>query len=127
MVLDGRGHYCVFYPGKDGELVTQEDLGIDDVAKIFKEAVASDNDKKVIVFNMRGISQLSDVVDHPENTYVLIAIEQGELQVYEGITPEAEELIEQAERHYLVDDIFIISDAALQLLIQEDSRRSRRS
>lgn len=127
MVLDGRGYYCVFYPGKAGELIIQENLGIDEVAGIFKEAVAANYDTEVIVFNMRGISQLSDAADHPENSYVLIAMEQGGLQFYEELPSEAEEIIAHAERYYLVDDIFIISDAALHLLIQEDSRRSGRS
>ncbi len=118
MSIEKRSQYCVFYPGPEGELFIRENIGVDDLAKIYKEATALNQDKEVLAFNMRGISQLSDTMNHPENSYVLIVIKDGQLQIRENIRPGMERLIEGSELYYIVDDVFIISDDALHQLIK---------
>lgn len=118
MSNENRSQYCVLYPGPEGELFIRENIGVDDLAQIFKEATASNQDDEVLAFNMRGISQFSDTINHPENSYILIVIKEGQLQIRENIRPGMERLFEGADLYYIVDDIFIVSDDALHQLIK---------
>jgi hypothetical protein len=43
MSIENRSQYCVFYPGPEGELFIRENIGVDDLAKIYKEALAFSN------------------------------------------------------------------------------------
>jgi hypothetical protein len=113
-----RTKYCVFYPGEDGELLIRENVGVDDLAKIYKEAEVQQNTNEVLAFNMDGISKPSDITTHPENTYNLIAINKGQLQVFENVGPEIEGLIQDADHYYIIDDIYAVSDAALRQLVK---------
>jgi hypothetical protein len=121
MNFENRSQYCVFYSGKDGELTIRENIGVNDLAKIFKEAKVAELENEVLAFNMNGISQVSDITSHPENTYALIMIKQGIIQVYESIDSDSdlEDLLTGADHYYIVDDIFIISDDALHRLMVE--------
>ena len=118
MTMPERSKYCVFYPGKEGELVIRENVGVDDLGDIFKEAEASSQGNEVFAFNMKGISQISDIAAHPENTYNLITIKEGQLHLIEDISLEAESLIQEAEHYYIVDDVYAVSDTALRQLIK---------
>lgn len=120
MTMPERSKYCVFYPGKEGELVIRENVGVDDLGGIFKEAEASSQGNEVFAFNMKGISQISDIAAHPESTYNLITFKEGQLQLIEDIGTEAENLIRNAEHYYIVDDVYVVSDAALRQLIKQD-------
>lgn len=111
-----RSKYCVFYLNQEGELLIRENIGVNDLAEIYSETSRQDLD--ILVFNMGGIAQFTDIMAHPENTYTLISINQGQLQAYEEVGPEIEAVIQEAELYYIVDDVFFITEAALEELIK---------
>ncbi|WP_088186952.1 hypothetical protein [Desulfosporosinus sp. FKA] len=115
-----RSKYCIFYPGREGNLIIREDIGVDDLGKIFKEIEAVSQENELFAFNMKGISQLSDIDDSPEKTFILITIKNDELTAYTEIgRAEAEELIAGAQHYYLIDDIYVVSDTALRQFLKE--------
>ncbi|WP_407305780.1 hypothetical protein [Desulfosporosinus sp. SB140] len=118
MTKPERSKYCIFYPGKEGNLIIRENVGVDDLGEIFKEVEAVAQEDELFAFNMKGISQLSDIADFPEKTFILIIIKNGELTAYTEVGPEAEELIANAQHYYLIDDVYVVSDAALRQFLK---------
>lgn len=113
-----RSRYCVCYLDNEEELQIRENVGVDELAHIFRDVQAMDTEDQILVFNMKGISQPSDIAAHPENSYTLITVNQGDLELYDAIGPEIESLISEAERYYLVDDVYFITLAALHELVK---------
>ena len=111
-----KSKYCVFYPDEEGVIVVQENLTVDDLSALYKDLNTHSKTEDIFVFNMKGLADSDDAVKDP-SSYSVVYISDGELYAVAYESANLEEISKQADKIYIIDDVYIINDLALKQLL----------